>query len=91
MVSYEVYLFFPFRPLQTIFLIIGRRPTDWMATVDDLQFEGTSFEYPPFMISLSVVKAMDFGWYTGTYIKEDYFRHLHKRMFATTGYSICLY
>ena len=28
-----------------------------MATVDDLQFEGTSFEYPPFMISLSVVKA----------------------------------
>lgn len=55
-----------------------------MATVDDLQFEGTSFECPPFMISVSVVKAMDFGWYTGTYIKEDYFTHLHKRIFATT-------
>lgn len=51
-----------------------------MATVDDLQFEGTSFECPPFMVSLSVVRAMDFGWYTGTCIKEDYFRHFHKRM-----------
>lgn len=62
-----------------------------MATVDDLQFEGTSFECPPFMISVSVVKAMDLCWYTGTYIKEDYFTHLHKRVFATTGYSICPY
>lgn len=41
-----------------------------MATVDDLQFEGTSFECPSFMISISVVKPMDFGWYTGTYINK---------------------
>uniref|UniRef100_A0A8C8XUP2 Protein YIPF n=3 Tax=Felidae TaxID=9681 RepID=A0A8C8XUP2_PANLE len=39
LVSYEVYLFFLFRPLQNFFLIIGRRPAGWMAAVGDLQFE----------------------------------------------------
>ena len=58
LVSYEVYLFFLFRPLQNFFLIIGRRPVGWMAAVGDLQFEGTSVGGPPFMISVSTVTAM---------------------------------